>query len=369
MTTTTSSFWRYLQHRSRTGAVSLETVALLVGAAFFVVGFVISIIVFWGHELRITGPWSIGAYAAIGGAVVAILSVLLGRFVIGYKGDVKVRADGLTMVHDHLRWYDIAAIALAYAATALLGWLGIASLLELSFTDAPVFDFPGAILVAVAFALTAYICFLSAATLTPMTLSIVLAVFLVVGAFASMLTATDVYWWRDNLSALGMASNASSWVFNGTVIVAGVIVTIIARYATAGLPADTPKDARRRHIVRIGLILMGLFLTCVGIFPVDAFFLVHNTVATGMAVAFGGVVIALPWLVPSISKVFVALGYIYVAVIVLVAVFFATGYYNLTAVELIAAILIFSWIIVFLRASTDRTVVELEEPEELVVTP
>jgi hypothetical protein len=38
-----------------------------------------------------------------------------------------------------------------------------------------------------------------------------------------------------------------------------------------------------------------------------------------------------------------------VGVIVMLAVFFATGYYNLTAVELVAAVLIFSWIIVFLR--------------------
>jgi hypothetical protein len=36
-------------------------------------------------------------------------------------------------------------------------------------------------------------------------------------------------------------------------------------------------------------------------------------------------------------------------VIVVLAVFFVTGYYNLTAVELVAGVLIFSWIIVFLR--------------------
>lgn len=41
-------------------------------------------------------------------------------------------------------------------------------------------------------------------------------------------------------------------------------------------------------------------------------------------------------------------GWIFIGVIVLVALFFAVGYYNLTAVELIAAVLIFSWIIVFL---------------------
>ncbi len=45
------------------------------------------------------------------------------------------------------------------------------------------------------------------------------------------------------------------------------------------------------------------------------------------------------------------LGWAYVLVIALLGAFFAVGYYNLTAVELIAAVLIFSWIIVFLRTA------------------
>ncbi|WP_243230788.1 DUF998 domain-containing protein [Microbacterium sp. CIAB417] len=333
--------------------ISIEAVALLIGAAFFVLAFLISFVVFWGRTLEITGPGSIGNYASIGGAVVAVLAVALARLGVRERGERPVlRPDGLALPDAHVRWYESAAIALAFAATALLGWEGIAVLLSQSFTGAPVFAFPGAILVAVAFALTAYICYLSAATLTPLSLSLVLAVFLVVGAFASMLTATDPLWWQDNLSALGMASNASAWIFNGTLIIAGIIVTTIARYATAGLPVDTEKARRGRRFVRIGLVLIGLFLACVGIFPVDAFFLLHNTVATGMAVAFAALVIGLPWLLPTISRVFVVLGYVYVGVIVLLGVFFATGYYNLTAVELIAAVLIFSWIIVFLRTAS-----------------
>ncbi|MGO1508261.1 MAG: DUF998 domain-containing protein [Microbacterium sp.] len=350
-----------LVRRARDGALSLENIALLVGAAFFIVGFLVTLIIFWGSELRISGAWSIGAYAAVGGAAVAVIAVLLGRAAV-LHGRMRSRRDGLTMRDDRLRWYDTAAITLAYAVTALLGWSGIASLLEMSFTDAPVFDFPGAVIVGVAFALTAYVCFLSAASLTPMMLSLVLAIFLVVGAFASMLTASDVHWWRDNLSALGMASNDSRWIFNGTLIVAGVIVTIITRYATAGLPVTTRKKKRGRRLIRIGMICVGIFLTCVGIFPVDAFFLVHNTVATGMTVAFAAVVIALPWLLPTISKVFIGLGYVYVAVIALLAIFFVTGYYNLTAVELIAAILIFSWIIVFLRAAHELAPVVVTVP-------
>jgi len=70
-----------------------------------------------------------------------------------------------------------------------------------------------------------------------------------------------------------------------------------------------------------------------------------------MTVAFAVIVVGLPWFVRTIPRVFVVLGWIYVLVIVLLGVFFAVGYYNLTAVELIAAVLIFSWIIVFLRTA------------------
>jgi hypothetical membrane protein len=330
----------------------LEAAALIVGALFFVLGFLIAFPVFFGHEVAISGPGSIGNFAAYGGAATAALSFALGRLVARpEQAHPDAVRDGFSVPGDHLRWYDLLAIAFAHAAIAYLGWLGIAKLLEQSFTDAPVFAFPGGVLIGVAFALTAYVSFLSSVALTPMTLSLVLAVFLVIGAFASMLASSDPHWWRDNLSALGMSTNNASFAFNFTLIIAGVMVTTISRYATAGLPATDPIDRRGRRVVRTGLILIGVFLACVGIFPVDEFFAVHNTVATGMAVAFAVIVIGLPKFLRNIPRVFVLLGWAYVLVIVLLAVFFATGYYNLTAVELIAAVLIFSWIIVFLRTA------------------
>jgi hypothetical membrane protein len=227
--------------------------------------------------------------------------------------------------------------------------VGAADVLERSFQGAVVYPLPASMLAGVALALTAYACFLSAVRMTPMLLSLVLAVFLLVGALAAMLSSSDPLWWQENLSALGITNDISSLAFNLTLIIAGLIVTIVARYATASLPAGTPKEARGRRLVRYGLVLIGVFLACVGIFPVDQFFAVHNTVATGMAVAYAVLVIGLPWFVPSMPRVFVILGYVYVGVIVLLAIFFATGYYNLTAVELVAGVLIFSWIIVFLR--------------------
>jgi hypothetical protein len=97
------------------------------------------------------------------------------------------------------------------------------------------------------------------------------------------------------------------------------------------------------------LLTIGVFLACVGLFPVDRHFAVHNTVASGMAVVFVAMVLGLRWTVPSAPRVFVLLGYAFVLVIVVLAVLFATGYYNLTAVELVAFLLIFSWLMLFLR--------------------
>ncbi len=345
---------------------ALETVALMLGALAFVVGFPVSLLLFWGHQLAITGPWSIGWYAAIGGAIVAGVAFILGRVAVrprdAAEGDPR---DGFLASSERLRWYDLIAIALAYAAIALLGWLGIAQLLELSFIDAPVFALPGAALVGVAFALTGYVAFLGGASLTPMSLSLTLAIFLVMGAFTAMLNAGDPHWWRDNLSALGMSSNVSAPAFNITLLISGIMVTTIGRYATDGLPVDQPHLRRNRRLVRTALVLIGILLACVALFPVDRFFLVHNSVATGMAVVYAALIFALPKLLPTLPKTFYALGYIYVAVVALLAVFFVTGYYNLTAVELIAGILIFSWIIVFLRvASAAGTQPAAEVPAE-----
>jgi hypothetical membrane protein len=328
---------------------SLESSALVVGAIVFVIGAVVEALVYWNEPLEIAGRGSLGDFVAVGGALAAILAFVFGRVLLGRATAEGARYDHLESPGARLHWFDVFALAAAHGAIALLGWVGAADVLERSFQGAVVFPFPASMLAGVALALTAYACFLSAVRMTPMLLSLVLAVFLLVGALAAMLSSSDPLWWQENLSALGITNDISSLAFNLTLIVAGLIVTIIARYATAGLPAGTPKEARGRRLVRYGLVLIGIFLACVGIFPVDQFLAVHNTVATGMAVAFVVLVIGLPWFVPSMPRVFVLLGYVYVGVIVVLAVLFATGYYNLTAVELVAGVLIFSWIIVFLR--------------------
>ncbi|GAA1762654.1 DUF998 domain-containing protein [Agromyces humatus] len=349
-----SSILRVLRDPAAT-AESLESSALVLGAALFAVGGIVAWISFLGRDLPIAGEGSLGQFVAIGSAVVTIVAFVAGRIALRRRTQSPAAQPeplaGLESPGVHIHWFDLTAIGVAHAVIALLGWVGLSDLLEQSFQGAVVFSLPGAVLAGVGFAVTGYAVFLSSAHLTPMLLSFVLALFLVVGALASMLSASDPQWWQENLSALGMTDDISSLAFNVTLIIAGAIVTTIARYATASVPVTTAAEVRGRNVVRVGLILIGIFLACVGVFPVDRFFFVHNTVATGMAVVFAVVVIGLRWFIPSMPRVFILLGYVYVGVIAMLGAFFATGYYNLTAVELVAGVLIFSWIIVFLRSS------------------
>jgi hypothetical membrane protein len=340
-----SSIARILRHPIAS-AESRESSALLVGAAAFALGALAGIVVFWGRAVPISGRGSIGDFVAIGGALVAAAAFLFG---CALRSAERRNAPTASGNRPRLHWFDVAALTLAHALIALLGWAGIASLLSESFVGATVYAVSAAVLAGVGMALTAYMAYLSAVNLTPMLLSLVLALFLVVGALASMLSATDPLWWQKNLSSLGMTDDISALAFNLTLIIAGVMVTTIAHYATAFLPHSTPAEKRGRSLVRFGLVLLGILLACVGIFPVDEFLEAHNTAATGMAIVYVALVLSLRWLVPSMPRIFILLGYVYVGVIVVLAIFFITGYYNLTAVELVAAVLIFSWVIVFLR--------------------
>lgn len=331
-------------------AGSVESLALLVGAVVFVVAAVVASIAFLGRYLPISGHGSVGQFVALGSAYAAVVVFVISRVLVGSGATTRsgVR-HGMSVPGVRLRWYDIGALALAHAVIALLGWIGVADLLDKSFSGARVYALPAAMLAAVAIAVTAYAVFLSAVNLTPMLLSMILAAFLVVGVFASMLSATDLHWWQKNLSTLGISDDVSALAFNLTLIVAGVIVTTIAHYATAAIPIMNPREERGRRLVRVALIVIGLLLACVGVFPVDEYLTAHNVAASGMAAVFVAMVISLHRLLPALPRVFIVLGYVFVGIIVVLAVFFVTGYYNLTAVELVAFLLIFSWLIVFLR--------------------
>ena len=317
---------------------SLESLSLSAGVVAFIVVALVTLPVFRLEAAPIAGPDSIGQFVAVASATVALVVFGAGRYLVR-----RARRGAPLRVLDHL---DIAALALAHAIIALLSWTLVASIMERSFIGAEVYPLPLIALGGATAFVTAYAVFASATQMDLPLLAIVLAGFLVEGVVTAMLTASDPQWWKLNLSALGMTDDLSAFAFNITLIIAGFIVTTLARYVTIGIPTPHPHGARN---VRISLIVVGVFLAGVGVFPVDEFFLLHTGVASGMAVAFGVLVIALKWWVPGIARAFLSLGWLFVGVIVVLAVMFATGAYTLTAVELVAGVLVFAWIILFIR--------------------
>jgi len=316
---------------------TLESLALAAGAAAFVGGALVALLVFRLQAAPIAGPGSVGQFSAIAAAVAAILAFVAGRVIVREPGH---RIGVLDVV-------DVAALAFAHAVIALLTWTLLAVILEKGFIDAEVYPLPIIVVAGAVAAVTAYIVFFSATHFDLQLLALVLAVFLAEGIMASMLTASDPHWWQENLSQLGVSEDLSALAFNLTLIVAGVVVVALARFATRAITAV----GGGRGQVRTCLILVGVFLACVGIFHVDDFFWIHTGVASGMGVAFGVLVILLPRWVPGMSRGFYAVGWLFFAVLLVLGVFYAVGYYTLTAVELVGGILVFAWIILFLRSA------------------
>ena len=335
-------------------AVSDESQALLAGGAAFLALGAIALLLFVGRDIPLGGPRSVATAGGVGGAFVAVATfVLSARRVRRSRPESPLFRSGRTR-----RLVDLGALAVAHGLVAFLLWLGLFTLLQQSFVGAVLYPFAAAVMIGAVGSATAYVTFLSATRMDAYRLATLLAVFLVGGMLASMLTASDPYWWQDNLSALGKSTDASGYSFNITLILAGALVTALASFTTRSAgPMSSPASDRPAapasdtfSPLEGGLTLLGVLLACVGIFPVDEFFAIHNVVASGMVVTYAVLVIGVRRFVPGASAQFMSLGYVFLAVILVAAIlFFPFGYYNLTAVELIAGLLIFTWLIVLVR--------------------
>ncbi|WP_433861742.1 hypothetical protein [Streptomyces sp. L7] len=358
--------------------LTVEGAGIVVGAVAFVLAGVVALLLFWGHTLPIAGPNSVGQFVAIAAGVIAFLAYVAGRLwrregltpfqTAGSRENAREpRSQAPSAPGSRYRSalpvsstagvdiFDTFAIALAHGILALLGWLVLGAVLADGFQDATVYFLSATVLAGAATGVTAYAVFLSAAGMDLMRLSTVLAAFAVVGILASMLSAPDPHWWMKHLSALGMSQSVSSLTFNLTLIVTGVIVTAIARYATDARGIADPQRHSAVLRVRVGLILIGVLLACVGIFTLNISILLHNVSAVGMVVVFALVVFWVRGALPAAPQAFFVLGYVFFATIVAVLVLFAVGYYVLTAAELVAGVLVFGWLIVYLRVTGAAT--------------
>jgi hypothetical membrane protein len=332
-------------------ATGTESRAIVYAIAGFIIGGVVGLFVF--HDaVPISGRGSLGDATAITCAILALLVFVASYLLsLGQGGREWFRE-----IHLARQILNVAALAFAHAAVALLAWAVLFVVFQLAFIDAEVSQFIAAVLLGAASTITCYFVYLSGSLMTTSRLIFTLVAFLALGVVTSMLTTSDPYWWQKNISALGTGDDFSGATFNLTLLIAGILLSSLSDYLTSDLThsslmpgVDEAGMRKRANQIKWALILLGAFLAGVGLFPVDDRQFLHIAVSIGMVIAFGFLVIRVRWLIPGVSTAFVLVGYIFLAIIVVATVLFFIGYWALTAMELIAFALVFTWLIVLIR--------------------
>ncbi|HWI32462.1 MAG TPA: DUF998 domain-containing protein [Microbacterium sp.] len=322
-------------------------IALITGAIGGVYGLILSL-----SSLATTifmGELSFGIMASLGAGVVAAVVAAAGywgaRLRPGQEWRLALPAWKYTV--------NTISVVIAHVALAFLATYASYRVLSLGFIGLPVVTFWAVVLMAVTLGLTAYLVFLSVSRMTTQRMSSLLMSFIVLGTLTAMVTTPDPQWWEVHFSQLGTFDDLSSWVFNGTLIAGGLLVTTFAVYISTDMDvliaAGGLANPRSSRIVSGLFVVMGIMLACVGIFPVDVHLVLHNLSASGMAVMFLALLIGGPRLLSGVPRTYFVSSWAFLGATIASVILFAVGYFSLTAFEIVVFALIFGWIAVFIR--------------------
>ncbi|WP_426323098.1 DUF998 domain-containing protein [Microbacterium sp. E-13] len=248
------------------------------------------------------------------------------------------------------------SVVIVHTALAFVAVYALYRVLAMGFIGLPIVTFWAVVLMAVTLGLTAWFVFLSVSSMTTQRMSSLLLAFIAIGTLTAMVTTPDPKWWTIHFSHLGtFEDDLSSWVFNGTLIAAGLLVTTFAVYIANDMRAlaaeGVLENPRGPRIVPTLFVVMGIMLACVGIFPVDVNLALHNLSASGMAAMFLVLLIGGPNLLRGMPRTYFVASWAFLASMVVSVILFipAIGFFSLTAFEIIVFALIFGWIAVFIR--------------------
>ncbi|WP_261623751.1 hypothetical protein [Nesterenkonia marinintestina] len=331
----------------------------IVGAAF---GVLLGLVVFQDHRPPLAGDESIQFYGAVVGGVAAGLA-----FLLGFSLNTRMANLWLGQRPKLRQLADTVALLVVHASIAVMFSIGIFRLFQEAFIGLTVDTIAGAALLGIVGAAAAYFAFNSAARISAFSLSTLLAVFMISGMLVSMLFAENPFWWHVMFSELGtgQAGLTSFWTFNTTLVVSGLIITTLSAFITRDLEVwnrylrDEHRDRNVliRHLtrprimmVRVMMIGMGLSLAGVGLVPITVHNEIHSAFTLGFAGCFLALLLGMPYWLPGFPRAFYLVSYLWAGALIMSgALWRPIGYYNLTALELIAAAILFSWLIVFIR--------------------
>jgi hypothetical membrane protein len=324
--------------------------ALFAGAVGAFYGLLVGL---FAPDLKLAGVAdSFGVWAASGSAVVAAIASTIEYWRARYRPGQEWRQSLPS-------WKFIVntiSVVIVHTALAFVFVYALYRVLAAGFIGLPIVTFWAVVLMAVTLGLTTWIVYLSVTSMTTQRMASLLLAFIAIGVLTAMVTTPDKDWWTVHFSQLGtFETDLSSWVFNGTLIAAGLLVTTFAVYLANDMrelvSAGVLKNPRGPRTVSVLFVVMGIMLACVGIFPVDVNMPAHNISASGMAVMYLVLLIGGPNFLRGMPRTYFVASWSFLAAMIASVVLFipTIGYFSLTAFEIIVFALIFGWIAVFVR--------------------
>lgn len=339
------------QHQALTSAVANESRALYAALISAGVSGIAAFVYFLGRQVPLSGAGSVGMATASAAAILSFATFCV-AYTLSFQDPSRA---WMLRVSRARRVFDVAALAFVHAAIAFLTMLASFYVFQDAFQGLVLEPFAAAMFVAACCGVTAYSVYLSGSSISSYTLANLLAVFIVAGAFTSMITTDNTQWWQTNFSILGASdSGNAAYAFNVTLILSGAVITVLASYITSDLRTwrklKGHQNMRGVELVQWLLVILGICLSLVGLVPVDVSVPAHNTAAMSMMLIFAAITLGLPFWIKEIPKTFFGTSYTLLGVLLLaVVLYFPLGYYNLTALELAAGAIIFGWLVIFIR--------------------
>jgi hypothetical protein len=257
-----------------------ESRAVWATVVCFLIGAGIGTLLLWGNPRPIAGDGSVGLPAAAVAGAIAAASFVFSTF-------LHRRGEQAAMP----RWQRIisgtsaVALTVAFAGVTALGVLLAGEVLGVGLQGLELPALGGGIITGVASAVGGRLTFAAGIGLRTADLATLLFAYLVIGTLFAMLTAADPRWWETNFSQLGIGTGA--WAFNGTLVVAGILIATVGSYIGRDLHRILGDDALGRIAWVVVLwTATGVALAGVGLFPLENIVLLHDIAAISTIVLF-----------------------------------------------------------------------------------
>lgn len=321
-----------------------ESRAIWATLVCFVLGTGVGTLVLWGNPRPIAGDGSVGLPVAFVAGVIAAASFVVSTF-------WHRRGENAAMPRWQVIISALSAVSLtiAFAGVTALGVLLGSEVLGVGLQGLELPALGGGIIAGVASAVGGRLAFDAGIGLRTADLATLLFSYLVIGTLFAMLTAVDPRWWETNFSQLGIGDGA--WVFNGTLVVAGILIATVGMYIGRDLHRIHGDEALGRIAAAALLwIATGMALAGVGLFPQENTIVLHNIAAVSTLVLFvaAGVVTTAVMPGPPRPLLITTVG---VALMLVIAFVLADTFhlYSLTVLEVIVIGLGLLWLTTLVR--------------------